>query len=103
MEKNELWEIHGIFLDVVEYLDVDIEETEYYDHGTYPNYVHKEKRDHKDAIRLLSVILEEQTELSVNELETWHENYNHDDQRIEGREENEEYYNLDDSSNPLGK
>lgn len=71
MDENELWAVHDLYSQVAEYFDVDIEDTEYDEYGTYPNHVHKKVDDHKEAIRLLSGLLEQETELPITELESW--------------------------------
>jgi len=75
MEKQEFLGIHEFYYVVSDYFDADLEDTEYFENETYYNHIHKEKAEHKEAIRLLSRTLEEETELSDAELETWHEDY----------------------------
>lgn len=75
MEESEYQIVHMFCAEVADYFDVELEGTEYYEHGTYSNHVHKEVEDHKEAIRLLSCLLEEETELPITRLESWEEDY----------------------------
>jgi len=55
---------------MADYYDIELERTDYESHGTYSDSVNiKTKVDHKEAIRLISCLLEEETELPVTRLE----------------------------------
>lgn len=75
MKEGDYWELHDTYADLLDHFGIDIEGSEYKDHGTYPTYVHKTKSDHKEAIRLISILLEKESELPVERLETWEEDY----------------------------
>lgn len=73
MQENELWAIHDLLIKVVEYEDVDLEGTDYEEPGVGPQSIHKNLSEHKEAVYLLSGILED--EGIATELETWDEDY----------------------------
>ena len=75
MEEQEYWTLHNFYRQVANYFEADLEDTEYLEHGVKPTDIHKQKSEHKEAIRLLSQVLEEDTELNITELESWAENY----------------------------
>lgn len=85
MQEQEYWALHELYHEIADYLDVDFQGTEYEDHGVEPHFIHSSKKDHKEAIRLISKLLEEQTDLGVEELEKWHEEYENEGYEYRGR------------------
>ena len=76
MREKELWAVHALFYEFANYEEVDLGDTEYSEHGVLFNRVEAKKSDHKEAIRLLTKALEDDT--VVSELETWHEDYDNE-------------------------
>lgn len=63
-KKEELLSLHGLLYQTIEYLEedpnVEIERYEEYEKlGIGPNYAHKSKEDHEEAIQTLSEIITE--------------------------------------------
>lgn len=101
MEESEMWGVHSFLYTLAEYEDVDFDGTEYDEHNVGPTYIHKKKGEHKEAVRLLSKLLEEETELVDTHLESWKEGYNHDDYN-EGDRNHKRKHKVD-WENPVGK
>jgi len=75
--KQEYRSIHKLLERVASHEEVDLKGTEYESHGVGPEDVHRTKKEHKEAARLLTRALEERTSI-VSELESWDEDYEHD-------------------------
>jgi len=103
MEEKELRTVHELYAELADYFEVEVEDTEYYEHGTFPGYIHKEVEDHKEAIRLLSGVLEEETELPITELESWHEDYENTEWAGRHGKVSDGGYDMDKWDNPVGK
>lgn len=103
MEEKEYWAIHDFYVQVADYFDADLEGTEYDEHEVYPNYVHKEVSEHKEAIRLLSKVLEEETELPIDRLESWEEDYEPSEWAGRYGRISDGGYNTDERDNPIDK
>jgi hypothetical protein len=100
MESNDLseegmWTIHAFFYELAQYEDVSLDRSEYEDYGVEPNFIHKKKGEHKQAIHLLTEFLEGEIEY-VEGLETWAEEYD-DHESYTGRWDDDEW------ENPVGK
>jgi len=74
MQKTDYLRLHKIYDQIADYYDIELERTDYESHVTYSDSKNKQKSDHKEAIRLISCLLEEETELPVTRLESWKEN-----------------------------
>lgn len=103
MEEKGYWAIHDLYAEIADYFDADLEDTEYREHGISPNYVHKEVNEHKEAIRLLSIVLEEETELPVNRLESWEDGYEFSEWAGRFGRISDGGYDMDEYDNPVGK
>lgn len=93
--EEGMWTIHSFFYELAQYEDVSLDESEYEGYGVEPEFIHKKKGEHKQAIHLLTDLLEAEVEY-IDGLETWAEEY-------DNHESYTERWCDDDWENPVGK
>ena len=68
--QEGFWYLHQLFRETVDYMDVNIEDTQYDEEAVNPIAVNSEKDEHKQAIYLLSEVFADQKE-EFQPMGTW--------------------------------